>query len=290
MSLRAQIKKEGEYPSTQYTTRAALKIDNKTIILTTYETAYSINIYLGGVKHWCIHTELLKDGDKMKEEGYLIKIRYDMLCSVEENIQRGGVHRGDMTKLLNLLIQYIHDTYPDVTRLIFNDLSVRVCDNGTATNLAVMTYLYTEKTWYEKNFDASVAPQSKKEFDAISAKLNESKSTLEWEVIKNTINNYQSLPYTEPELEQLYKGATTWKEFFEPIKDKIDIHKFCIFVSPWLDSFIVKYFNTLMGISYSMPIKERPITYTKNTTIGGRYKSFFKGARKNKTIKRFSEF
>jgi hypothetical protein len=221
----------------------------------------------------------------MKEEGYLIKIRYDMLCSVEENIQRGG----DMTKLLNLLIQYINDTYPDVTRLIFNDLSVRRCDNGTATNLAVMTYLYSEKTWYEKNFDASVAPQSKKEFDAISAKLNESKTNLEWEVVKNTIHNYRTLP-KELEIEKMYKAATTWKEFFEPIKNKIDIDKFCIFVSPWLDSFIVKYFNTLMGISYSMPIKQRTITYTKNTTIGGRYKSFFKGARKNKTIKRFSEF
>jgi hypothetical protein len=287
MSLRAQIKKEGEYPSSlQPTSRIALKVDGKTIILTTYETSYSINIYLGGIKHWCIHSELLKGATKMKEEGYLIKIRYDMLCSVEENIQHGG----DMTKLLKLLIQYIHDTYPDVVRLIFNDLSVRRCDNGSITNLAVMTYLYSEQTWYEKNFDASVAPQSKEVFDSIFKKLNESKTELPWDIVKNTIHNYRTLPYTETELEQIYNAAVTWKQFFEPINKKIQIHKFCIFVSPWLDSFIVKYFNTLMGISYSMPIQQTTITYIKNTIGGGRYKSFFKGARKNKTIKRFSEF
>lgn len=285
MSLRSQIKKEGDYPIGLKGIRHQLKIDNHTIILTTYETESSITIYLGGVKHWCIHSTLHKDNNnKIKEEGYLVKIRYDLLCSVEEKIQRGG----DITKLLKLLIQYIHDTYPEVKYLSFNDLSTRRCDNESNINLAVMTYLYSGKTWYEKNFDVTISIQSKETLDKIVKKFNKSKKE-SWSVIRDTIYNYKELKYTECEIEKIYEEAITWNEFFEAIFKKIGIAKFCIFVSPWLDSFTIQYFNNLMGLSYDMPIKATNIVYTKNEFVGGRYKSYFKGARKNKTIKRFSE-
>lgn len=280
--MRATIRKEGEYPTTLIFNREILKLENKTIILSTSETNRSINIYLGGVKHWCIHCELIKENNMIKEEGYLVKIRYDMLCSVEENINRGG----DITKLLKLLIQYVYDTYPEVKYLLFNDLSIRRCDNGYDTNLAVMTYLYTEKTWYEKNFGATISPQSAITFKDIIDKLNTSKH-IPWDTMKETLYNYKVLPYTESEIEQMYTSAKTWKEFFEPIQKKIEISEFCIFVSSWLDSFILKYFNNLMGLTYRLPIKTTNIPYTKNTFTGGRYKSFFKGARKNRTIRRY---
>ena len=285
MSLRSQIKREGDYPIGLKGIRHQLKMDNHTIILTTYETETSIIIYLGGVKHWCIHSTIHKDNNnKIKEEGYLVKIRYDLLCSVEEKIQRGG----DITKLLKLLIQYIHDIYPEVKYLSFNDLSTRRCDNGYDTNLAVMTYLYSGKTWYEKNFDVTISLQSKDILDKIVKKFNNSKKQ-SWNVIKDTIYNYKELPYTESEIEKIYEDAITWNDFFETILNKIKINNFCIFIPPWIDSFIIQYFNNLMGLSYDMPIKETGLKYTKNEFVGGRYKSYFKGARKNKTIKRFSE-
>lgn len=299
MSLRSQIKREGEYPIGLIGIRHQIKMDNHTIILTTYETDTSIIIYLGGVKHWCIHSTIHKDNNnKIKEEGYLIKIRYDLLCSVEEKIQRGG----DITKILKLLIQYINDTYPEVKYLSFNDLSTfrekgiaepsglgtRRCDNGYDTNLAVMTYLYSGKTWYEKNFDVTISLQSKDILDKIVKKFNNSKKQ-SWNIIKDTIYNYKELPYTESEIEKIYEEAITWNNFFATIVNKIKINNFCIFISAWLDSFIIQYFNNLMGLSYDMPIRETGLKYTKNTFVGGRYKSYFKGARKNKTIKRFSE-
>jgi hypothetical protein len=285
MSLCSQIKKEGEYPQTSVIgIRQLLKIDNKTIVLTTYEKENSIALYLGGVKHWCIHCDLAKENNKIKEEGYLIKIRYDLLCSLEEKIQHGG----DITKLLKLLIQYIHDTYPEVKSLLFNDLSIRRCDNGYDTNLAVMTYLYSEKTWYEKNFDASISSKSKEALDDIINLYNKSKKQ-SWDVISDTIYNYKELPYSESEIKNMYETSNTWKEFFEPIMNKIKINNFCIFISVWIDRFILKYFNNLMGLTYKMPIKSTNIIYTKNEFVGGRYKSYFKGARKNRTIKRFSE-
>lgn len=328
MSLRSQIKREGDYPSGLIpTNRVALKIDNHTIIQTIYETNSDIDIYLGGVKRWCIHCVLHKENNKIKEKGFLVKIRYDMLCSVEEKIHAGGdtpasqglnfaVGGGDIKKLLQLLIQYIHDIYPDVKYLSFSDLSIRRCDNELNVNLAVMTYLYSGKTWYEKNFDVTIAEQSKDTLDKIIKIFNKSKINTPWSVIKNTIYNYKELPFTEKELETLYdykelpkfteqeleevykdvsfaetKGITltSWKDFFEPIFNRIGIVQFCIFISPWLDMFISQYFNNLMGLSYDMPIKPTNIEYTKSEFVGGRHKSFFKGARKNKTIKRFSE-
>jgi hypothetical protein len=286
MSIRSQVKKEGEYPQ-KIGIKQYLEIDNHTIIVTTYETEYGINIYLGGEKHWCIHCELIKKDNKIKENGYLIKIRYDMLCSKEETIKHGG----DITKLLKLLIKYIYNTYPIVKYLFFNDLSTRRCDNGYDTNLAVMTYLYTEKTWYEKNFGATIAPQSKEILDKIITELNKSK-TLSWDIVKDTIYNYKELPYNEYELELIYNNAKTWKLFFEKIEQKISIKYFCIFISTWLDTFILKYFNNLMGLTYRIPINISyisDISYIKKEYSGGRYKSYFKGARKNKTIKRFNE-
>ena len=111
-------------------------------------------------------------------------------------------------------------------------------------------------------------------------------------VYKHRLYDHKEL--SEQELVSIYKDVsvakiTSWKDFFEPIFKKIGIAQFCIFVSPWLDSFISENFNNLMGLSYDMPIKPTNIKYTKNAFIGGRYKSFFKGARKNKTIKQFVE-
>jgi hypothetical protein len=68
MSMRAQIKKEGEYPSSLVFKKEILKLENKTIILSTSESDKTINIYLGGVKHWCIYSELIKENGKIKEE------------------------------------------------------------------------------------------------------------------------------------------------------------------------------------------------------------------------------
>ncbi len=285
MSLRSKIKKEGEYPLNIASKRELLVIENKTIVLTIYEKTSSINIYLGGVKHWCINCEEIKDDNgKIKEEAYLIKIRYDLLCSIEEKIQRGG----DITKLLKLLIQYINNTYPTVNYLLFNDLSSRRCDNGIDTNLAVMTYLYSGKTWYEKNFDTVIAEQSIEALRQITEHYNESKM-VPWIKMKDTINNYKVLPYTDNEIELLYNNSKTWRIFFEEIHMKIGMSQFCIFVSSWLDSFILKYFNNLMGLTYKIPVKPTNITYTQKEFKGGRYKSFFKGAIKNRTIKKYTE-
>lgn len=86
MSVQSQTKREGDYPiGLSPSKRIALKIDNRTIIQTIYESESDIDIYLGGANRWCIHCTLHKgNNNKIKEKGFLVKIQYDMLCSVEE--------------------------------------------------------------------------------------------------------------------------------------------------------------------------------------------------------------
>ncbi len=262
MSLRRQVKQEGSYPdkrANEVITRHKLNGSVKSILLTSYESDYSINIYMGGRERWCVHCELIKDKDGMKPTGFLIKIRYDMLCSLEKNIIRG-----EATMLLQLLIQYISIQHPTVKELSFNDLSTRQCDNATPVNLAVMTYLYTGKTWYQKNFHAYLSPQSEQEWERIKALSNP--TIIPWEEMKQTIRNR----IAGENIDAFYHNAHTWQDFFGPIFQKIGIAKFCIFVSEWIDHFIAKYFNNLMGLTFLLPIRNIGLHYSQESYQGGR--------------------
>ena len=269
---RPPLKRNGFYPNTSQNntiklTKTAICIKNsKSFLLVSQETNRTINIYLGGPEKWCVHCELIKDeNNELKEIGYLVKLRYDMLCSLEHNFARGQ----DTKQLLYFLIQYIHNTYPTVNVLQFNDLSTRKCDNMTEVNLAVMTYLYTEKTWYEKNFGSYISPQSQQEYDRIKTQYNKSKE-IPWETMKYTIQNYDNITkMNDSEMERLYNDTNNWKNFFEQIYNKIEIGDFCVFISSWLNSFILKYFNNLQGLSFFMPIKDYKINYSESKYMRG---------------------
>lgn len=275
MSIRSQVKKEGAYPQKSDGTsihKTKLTVKNHTILLVQYENENHISLYLGGKYTWCVHCGLVKENGQLKPIGYLVKIRYDMLCSLEEDIKHGG----DIKQLVNLLIQHIHNTFPAVKELYFNDLSIRKCNNMNDVNLAVMTYLYTEKTWYERNFGAYIAQHNIVEWNRIIANFKRSKM-YSWETIKGMITNYSTLPFTEGELRVNYESASSWMEFFEPIFKKLGIANFCIFVSDWLDMFISTYFNNLMGLTYIFPIKNTNTEYTVENYQGGRiYNTFFR--------------
>ncbi len=267
-----RVKPYGYYPVIDNTiiTKTKIKIGaNKSFLIVSYESNRTINIYVGGPEKWCINCELIKDGNNIKSKGYLIKLRYDILCSLENIFVKGC----DTKQLVGLLIQYINNKYPSVKELMFNDLSTRQCDNESDVNLAVMTYLYLEKTWYEKNFGAYIAEQSRKELERIISHYNESKET-QWEEISTTLRNNEYSGLSDDEIKGLYESTETWKEFFETIFKKIEIADFCMFISGWIDIFILKYFNNLQGLSYIIPIKDYGLNYIEsgyNAKKGGRY-------------------
>jgi hypothetical protein len=263
----------GYYPNSMITnikiTKTKIQIGtSQTFLVVSYESSRTINIYVGGPEKWCIHCELIKDKNTIKPLGYLIKLRYDMLCSLEHSFAKGS----DTKQLVMFLIQYINNKYPEVKELMFNDLSTRQCDNASDVNLAVMTYLYLEQTWYEKNFGAYLGEQSKSDFKRIKEYYNESKN-IPWNEMSITIENNSYSELTDDEMETLYKSTKTWKEFFETIYKRIDIADFCMFISSWINKFILKYFNNLQGLSYVMPIKDYKLKYMEseyNPKKGGR--------------------
>lgn len=275
------VRRNGDYPAPRDNEKVVQKSihigNSQSFLLVTYETSRSINMYLGGPNKWCINCELIKRDNDIKQIGYLIKIRYDMQCSLEHAFVKGK----DTKELVRFLIQYIHDTYPGVTDLSYNDLSTRSCDDGVDVNLAVMTYLYSEQTWYEKNFGSRIDPQYEKEWIRIKKVFDDAKKNVDWETMKETIQNNQKLTgISDEELEQLYNHTKSWKDFFGTIHDRIKIDKFCIFVSSWLDRFILQYFNTLRGLTYLMPIRNNHIRYSEKEYKKGGKRHTRKASRK----------
>lgn len=263
MSIRCQIKHNGCYPiksSNEVVKKIKAQIGTKSILVVIYETAHIINIFVGGREKWCINCELIQRDGKIQPMGYLIKIRYDMLCSLDHNFTRGH----DIKQILYFLIDYIYQTYPDVKELQFNDMSIRTCENGKSVNLAVMTYLYSGQTWYEKNFGAYISKQHTYDMKKILQKYNDAKK-IKWSEMSGTIRS------TMP-LEDLYNNSSTWKGFFEPIYNNMEIGDFCVFISDWIDSFIAKYFNAFGGLTFLLQIRKLAITYTLSDYIhqGGR--------------------
>lgn len=267
----------GDYPNTrnnETVNQKIIKINNsQSFLLVTYESQRAITIYVGGHTKWCICCDLSKKENQIQPLGYLNQIRYDIECSLEHSFLKGK----DTKQLLYILIQYINNTYPEVKGLLFSDLSMKRCDDNEDVNLAVMTYLYSDQTWYEKNFGAYISPISEDEYKRIKKNYekvdNKKNNKVEWDEMCETIQNNEAITkMTEAYLENLYINSKTWKEFFEPIYNKIKIENFCIFISSWLPKFINKYFNNLQGLKYILPIRDNKIKYTESKYItGGRY-------------------
>jgi hypothetical protein len=268
-----QQKRYGFYPNKtddETLTKTKIKIGTKNILLATYEKERRINIYVGGHDKWCIYCELIKDNGIVKELGYLIQIRYDLLCSLDDNFTRGH----DIKQLIRFLIQHIYNNYPMVKGLSFNDLSTKQCNNEIDVNLAVMTYLYSGKTWYQKNFDVIVSPQSIDNWNKNIEKLTNAKQ-LQWDEISNTIRLETLLSLTkskddtllfqnEDDVKILYDESKTWQDFFGEINKQIEIADFCDFISNWIVKFIAHYFSNLYDLTFILQIKDLDISYNQS--------------------------
>jgi hypothetical protein len=273
-----ETKKPGDYPKEYLGEVTKIKgyIGTKSFIITSDETSRKITIYIGGRDKWCITADLIKVDNIVQPIGYLIKLRHDVVCYLDNDFKSGS----DTRQLVYFLMKYIYNKYPTVIGLKFNDLSTRKCDNNIDVNLAMMTYLYTGKTWYEKNFSAYVSPDDSYTLQGYIDKFNRSKY-IPWDEMSDTIVNNEFSQFTDKELEELYNNTDTWQGFFGTIVKKIGIPNFCNFISLWLDRFILRYFNNLTGINYILPVKDTVVNYSLNSYTGGK-KSTRKYTRKHK--------
>lgn len=258
-----------------------LKVGQKHLKLSIYETDNLINLYIGGPKLYCIHATVNKSNSIYVQRGMCDKtigtieqIHYNQQCSLEHNFIRGL----DTNMIILLLGQYIEDTYPYVTHLKFNDASSRTCDDGTDISLAAMTYLYSGMTWYQKNFNAIIDPSKIDKYNGIVEKYNERKKLYSWDIFKEMFIKGQ-LPLPEEVMAEMFNSAETWQDFFGPLVNTIQIGKFCNFMGPWLPKFIADVLEyDFLSIPYMFVLnKLRPVEYEiLPFTNGGKRRNFTK--------------
>jgi hypothetical protein len=247
-------------------------IRKKIMIITTYETVNTITIYAGNRDIYCMDIQLLKDIDTNTANiGYLTKARWDSVCSIDEPFGRGA----DTIIMIKLLVSYIKDNYPNVTQLLFNDMSTKTCNDGNSVSLAAMKLLTDGKTWYESHFNISVEGANDYLYNTLKTTINTKKQELSFDKFA-MYSNINYLEINTEELRQIYNKSNTWQAFFSYIRDQIGVSKLCIWFSRnnWFDIFL----NTILkiniaSIQFILNIKKyNDIKYTINN-VGGNYKN-----------------
>ena len=236
-----------------------ITIGKKKLKMVIHESNKDIDIYIGGHDIYCIHATLMKRDNI--SVGYLHKVRYDSVCSLENDFVRGI----DTSLIIKLLLTYIARNYPNVKSISFSDTSSRECDNGERVSLANMTFIIHGKTWYQKNYGAFLKDKALETFNSYNKDFQKQKIETDWDTLTSVIPQlcYTNIP--EEELKAIYESSKTWQDFFKSISEKLNISNFCEFVQPWLDKFMNYFFKHYMhGFQYNMPIVDYGIEYAEN--------------------------
>lgn len=248
-------------------TRETVKANDKHMVITTYECERSITIFIGSSTIYCIDAQLFKANGQIMDTGILTKIRWDSECSTSNPFTKGS----DTNMILQLLMTYIKDRYPDVKHIGFTDMSTKRCDNGSSVNLAAMKFLTVGKTWYEDNFHASVDPHSIDIYDNMIKEMNKKKASMSWDKMKQYMETIEII--SENDMHEKYDECDTWQKWFTWIYETLKVTlknkdkaaaKLCIWLSHnnWFDVFLqsVLHFNT-MAIKFVLTPKLFDLPY-----------------------------
>jgi hypothetical protein len=177
--------------------------------------------------------------------------------------------------MIKTLINYIKNTYPNVTALTFNDMSTKTCDDGSSVSLAAMKLFTDGETWYETHFDISLDTYNKSLYETIKKTINEKKRELSFDKF-SIYSNIASLPIQNDKLRTIYEESDTWQKFFSEIRNIVGISKLCIWLSKnnWFDIFLHTILKVnIASILFMLDIKQYDnITYRLINNIGGKYK------------------
>ena len=214
------------------------KIDGKDIIYSRY---FNFGIYTNnlGEKKTCVDIYVMYP-ELQKEDRFvnyklakLITTHHNEKCSIDEKLNRGEGTR----HMINTAMQFVCAVCPFVEGFQINDASTRKCDNDTIITLSYFSIIQNNKTWYEKNFNASIGDASKKEkYKKIINQLKNN-DLPEWETFY-----IQYLRNTDKEittkLHDAYVVSKKYDDFFEKI-NKLGASKACILIQPWIDKFML---------------------------------------------------
>jgi hypothetical protein len=254
--------------TTQEETRQEIETLSSKYLLTLRISETSTMIYIGGITAWCIECQIIHNSNTAN----LVKIVYDEKCSLS-----GKFKRGQGTKeLMALLLAYIHNNYPYIHNISFDDYSYRECSDKERIDLAYFYYLLEGETWYMKTMGAKFLNTEHKTYFTIATQaFNELKTTMSWDTYD--IDVTVAHPLVLEEMKALFHEHKTWQSFFQALKDKVDIADLCIYMTPWITNFVKKYaklyFNTMKFVMPVPNTKLPVVSYTLKPYIrnGGKY-------------------
>jgi hypothetical protein len=246
------------------------RLRKKVMMVTTFETDQSYQIFIGNHEVYCINVHLGKNTNNQAYTGSLSNARWDRECSLDDPFEKGD----DTILMIRFMAMYIKDGYPLVKNITFTDMSTKTCDNGGSVILAGMKVFMEGRTWYEEHFKVSMFDHDRKSYNESKDRLTVYKRNMSFDKfseharIKNT-----GVPIDE--VRKLYEMSDTWQSFFTGMREKMGISRLCIWLSHdgWFDTFVSNdlEFNTQsIKFIFEPQVSNYVITYKIQHTNGGK--------------------
>jgi len=255
------------YPKkpTQTETKEVIETKTNKFLLTVRTSDTSTMLYIGGLTVWCISCQVLHN----KSVANMPKIEYNETCSLTGRYKRGI----DTIDILALMMAYVHDRFPNVTHITFDDYSWRSCDDQQTIDLAPFYYLMYGVTWYMSKMGATFEKEADAaHFTDANRRFQQLKLTMTWTEFDAEVTSAHPLP--DSEMRRLYEGSETWPIFFSKVKEQVSIEDLCRYMAPWVKDFVRKHAGLLyesmkmiMPIVGGVPYTISP--FTKRTNGGG---------------------
>lgn len=256
--------------------RYEIQTKDNTYLLTIRKSETSIMLYIGGPYYYCLECQIFMDDNS--NVANLSKIEYNENCSLTGNFERGK----DTKAIINLLISYLIDNYPNIYKLIFNDFSYRSCSNNSNIDLAAFNYLLYGKTWYMKHLFAKFFKNTDSElFSKLSKQFNEKKKEMKWEDFDKFITSKHPLPNID--MERIFDNSESWNEYFCKLIQIIDIDTMCVYMSDWITNFLYSVgkirfssYDFFLTIPYHQSFKKTNYKLVLYTHKAGKYTRRYK--------------
>ena len=219
------------------------------------DVVYSYNLYFGGSQankvaegaKGCVEITIYNHNNLLNDPKYanIVNIHSEEGCNISSNLSKGVGTLHMINTALNVCIKM----FPWVMFFTFSDTSTKECitkkPSSSVSLSAFMIALYG-KTWYEKNFKATLLKQSEQiEYCQKLEKFNDSKlkNKISWELFYNRfIINFgrNSNIINIDIIYNLYINTKTFREFLDKLQFEIkDKQQLCLTLQPWIESFVL---------------------------------------------------
>jgi len=198
---------------------------------------------------FCIEIHVYIQSHKIYAE--LSKIKYDKGCSIQKTLEKGiGTQN-----MLKVALSLVSELYPEIKYFTFKDYSEKECDNGANIHLGYFSLITSGKTWYEKNFGATIKDEIfkelyKKDLDKLNYK------NIDIEISDILIKNKVKKPLKDIIIKE-FEESINYKDFFSRLNKKFGRNMFCEYVQPWIRDFMSRLdLERYFFMEWEIPAKE----------------------------------